>query len=930
MCGRFVIASALLLAASFSLAADPDSGAQTSGTAAAEELFALRIQPLLAEKCIACHGKDPDMVEGGLNLLSRDGLLVVGDSGEPAIHPGSAEKSLLYGAIRWQDGLEMPPKENDRLTEEQIWLVRDWINGGAPWPSDDRIAAIRAAKAAEASDGVLVKTAGALSPEWANRPYKPENLWAYQPLRAEVPEDSGAEGAANHIDAFIAHRLKQLDLQPAPRADRRTLIRRATLDLLGLPPTPDEVQQFVNDPAPDGEAFGKVIDRLLGSPHYGEQWGRHWLDVTRYADSSGLANDYERPNAWRYRDYVIRAFNEDKPYDRFVVEQIAGDELDANNPEMLVAVGFLRMGPWEQTGMSVAKLTRQQFLDDVTDSVGQVFLSHPLQCARCHDHKFDPIPTHDYYSMQAVFATTQFAERDAPFLKSENVGGFEREEKYLRQRIGAAEELLKKINKKHEEAARAWYAERGLEYAPRQQLLKRKVADEKIVPRHHGLTAEDMGLERIARKNLTRYRWELDRFRPLAFSVYSGNTRQFRDVSSRIEMPEDPLAEGELEQTAILAGGDPFSAATPVKPAALSMLGESLEASIGDTPANRRLELARWIAQPKNPLTARSMVNRIWQWHFGQGIVRTPNNFGAMGSKPTHPELLDYLAAQFIARGWSIKAMHRLIMTSDAYRRSADHPQMQEVVAKDPDGTSYAHFKPRRLAAEELRDTMLAASGELNLELGGIPVRPNMNLEAALQPRQIMGTYAPAWQPSPKREQRNRRSIYALRLRGLADPFMEVFDRPNAESSCEARNAATITPQVFTLLNGQQTYDRALAMAAHLVTECKSNKEAIRMAFELALNRVPSDDELRACIEHWSEMTTRHEKLHFEPVQYPTEVRREAVEEMSGETFSFVESLDVYKDLEPDLQAADVDANTRGLAEVCLVLFNSNEFAYVY
>ncbi|MGH7127792.1 MAG: DUF1549 and DUF1553 domain-containing protein, partial [Planctomycetaceae bacterium] len=635
------------------------------------------------------------------------------------------------------------------------------------------------------------------------------------------------------IDAFIHRRLQDLGLTPAPRADRRTLIRRATFDLTGLPPTPEEIAAFLSDPAPHDAAFAKVVDRLLASPQYGEQYARHWLDVVRYADSAGFANDFERPNAWRYRDYVIRSFNADKPYDQFVMQQLAGDELNPHDPEMLIAVGFLRMGPWEQTGMSVAKVTRQQFLDDVISSVGKVFLSHPLECARCHDHKFDPIPTQDYYRIQAVFATTQFAGRDAPFLPDENTTGFARERGYLRQRIDRYQRILDEINTKQERAERAWYAERGLEYAPRQKKLRQDVPNDQIAPRDLGLTVEDMGLERIARKSLVRHTWELDRYEPIAFSVYSGKTPALRNVQSRLMMPDDPLASGTLELTAILSGGDPFSPTQPVTPGVLSALPGSNDVlhptewnTIPETVGGRRLEFARWVASAENPLTARSIVNRVWQWHFGQGLAGNANNFGAMGKKPTHPELLDWLACEFVGlqsapplrkgglggvarsnesghnsgaippappsqggeptphsalrtpHSWSLKRLHRLIMTSDAYCRAAAHPNREDVTAKDPDGTSYAVFQPRQLTAEELRDAMLAVSGELNPEMGGVPIRPEINREVAFQPRQIMGTYAPAYQPSPLPEDRHRRSIYALRLRGLRDPFMEVFGRP--------------------------------------------------------------------------------------------------------------------------------------------------------
>jgi mono/diheme cytochrome c family protein len=892
-----------------------------------ERLFALHVKPILAQKCFACHGNDAEKIEGGLHLTTREGMLRGGESGLAVLKPGNAAASLLYTATTGENAdYRMPPKENDRLTKEDTWKLRDWINAGAPWPDEQRIVAIVQSHAAQEGEGVAVRTSGGLSAEWTNRRYQPENLWAYQPLaKPQAPVEHAGPGG-NTIDAFLNRRLAERGLTAAPRADRRMLLRRATFDLTGLPPTPEEVAAFMNDPAPDSVAFEAVVERLLASPHYGEQWARHWLDVVRYADTSGLANDYERPNAWRYRDYVVRAFNADKPYDQFIREQIAGDEIDPVNPEMLVAVGFLRMGPWEQTAMSVARISRQQFLDDVTDAVGQVFLSHPLQCCRCHDHKFDPIPTRDYYSLQAVFAATQFAERDAPFLADEDLHDHQREQGYLEQRIRRYEEDLRRISNKEAQAARAWCAERGLPYAPRQQLLKRGVPEDQIPPRHVGLSTEDVGLERIARKNLARHAWELDRYRPIAFSVYSGAARSLNNVQSRLTMPAD-AGKGALEPTAILAGGDPFSPMLPVTPGVLSCIGPE-ERVVPETVAGRRLALADWIANPANPLTARSIVNRVWQHHFGRGIAGNPNNFGAMGKKPTHPELLDYLAARFIEEGWSIKSLHRLIMASEAYQRSSQHPDMTAVKEKDPDG-AYAYFPPRRLAAEELRDAMLAASGELNPAQGGPPIRPDINLEAALQPRQIMGAYAPAYQPSALPQERNRRSIYAIRIRGQADPFLEVFNQPGPDKSCELRDASTVMTQTFALFNSEETYDRALAMAARLLKETTSDENAIHRAFELTLNRPPTDKERQACLDHWRRMTSRHEQLAFTPQAPPKEVARQAVEEMNGEPFTFVEKLEVYDDYLPDLKPWNADAKTRGLAEVCLVLFNANEFIYV-
>ena len=609
------------------------------------------------------------------------------------------------------------------------------------------------------------------------------------------------------------------------------------------------MDSFLADPRPDREALAALVDRLLASPHYGEQWGRHWLDVDRYPATSGFSNDFERPNAWRYRDYVIRSFNHDKPFDRFVKEQLAGDEIDPADPELLqIAVGFLRYGSVGTQAMSVAKITRQQFLDDVTDAVGQVFLSHPLQCARCHDHKFDPIPTRDYYRIQAVFATTQFAERPAPFLRAENArSGFD-ERKYLVERIARYQGIRRQLGEKLEAAARAWYAERGLQYAPRAELLQRGVPADRIAPQNHGLSPLDQGMRRICDNYLKRHEWELDRYRPLAFSVYSGPTRPMGAAIGRLSMPEGQAARaGTAEPSAILAGGDPFSPLARVSPGVLSCLlgaeasaSSALGATIDDAIEGRRLALAEWIACPENPVTARSIVNRIWQFHFGRGLVATANNFGAMGAKPTHPDLLDWLASEFIARGWSIKAMHRLVMGSEAYARASVHPDPESIRGKDAEGKFYARFLPRRLEAEELRDAMLAVSGELNLTMGGVPVRPDMNLEAALQPRQVMGTYAPAYQPSPRPELRNRRTIYAIKIRGARDPFLEVFNQPSPDTPCERRETSTVTTQAFTLFNGQGPYDRALAMAVRLGRETRSKPEAVRRAFLLTTGREPS------------------------------------------------------------------------------------------
>lgn len=961
--------------------------AAPGGASVGEELFVQKVQPLLTAKCLPCHGDDEEKIKGGLDLRTHQSLLEGGNSLLPPVVPGQPEKSPLYLAVtRAHDDWEpMPPKDNDRLTPEQIGVLRDWIAAGAPWPNAERIHSLTWKKedAADAT-GVVVKTSGGLSADWTNRRYKPEDLWAYQPLKKPAVPASARGDKINPVDAFIEARLATNKIAAAPAADRATLIRRATFDLTGLPPTPEEVIAFLGDPAADEQAFARVVERLLASPHYGEHWARHWLDVARYADSSGFANDFARGNTWRYRDYVVRAFNSDKPYDQFIREQLAGDEIlearqaaagtagdsgptpaNPNDGELLVATGFLRMGPWELTGMEVAKVARQKFLDDVTDSVGQVLLAHPLQCARCHDHKFDPLPTRDFYGFQALFATTQMAERSAEFLPDENTKGFE-EKKYLKQREEHYRALLKRLDAKSMAAARAWYVEKKIDpsafeqaaqevmgrksargnreagYAEiRTALMRKGIQEDQIPPKLAGFAPEDYGIERIARKGLERLKWEYDRYEPIAFSVYNGRTPELRSVNAPQRMPAGRLTEGELEQTCILTGGDPFAEGEKVVPSVLSAATElgRMDPALARVPtaiSGRRLALADWVASPQNPLTARVMANRIWAWHFGQGIAGNPNNFGTMGKKPTHPELLDWLAATF-AEGsgptpvpWSIKALHRVIMNSATYRRAAQHPDPKALAAADPHGTSYAVFKPRRLMAEELRDAMLAISGELNRTLGGIPARPEMNREAALQPRQVMGTFAEAWQPAPKPEQRHRRSLYALKLRGQLDPFMEVFNSPSPEFSCEGREASTVTPQVFALFNSETTLDRALALAARIQRETSGREPAIGRAFQLVYGRAPSPSELKACVAHWDTMLARHRTLTFERTTTPREVVREAVEENTGEKFKFVEPLETAADFVADLKPAEAPAETRALAEVCLVLFNTNEFAYVY
>ena len=886
---------------------------------AAEQLFAHQIQPLIEAKCIACHGAKPEKLKGGLDLRTLAAAVRGGDSGTSLVVGNSAD-SLFYQAITWADeDLQMPPKENDRLTPREADLFKQWIDGGAPWPNAQRVSELRSTTEDKWSepDGRVVRTSGGLSAAWTHRKYQPADLWAYQSLNeSPVPEH-----VSNPIDWFIDRRLEADGIQSAMLTDRRTLIRRAAYDLLGLPPPPEEIEAFVNDAEADEEAFAKVVDRLLESPHYGERWGRHWLDVVRYADTAGFANDFDRGNAWRYRDYVIRAFNNDKPYAEFIAEQLAGDELGRVKPEKIVATGFLRMGPWELTSMQVAAVARQQYLDDVVNSVGQTFLGHTLRCAKCHDHKFDPVPTRDYYSLYAVFQGTQLTERRTPFFLGENTEGFEEKQVLVRQRDRVQAEL-DELHARRRRAEQAWFKDRGLPYKTRKEAYDAGEPPAKVPPKSVGFSVKDFGRERMARKTLLRLKWKLARYEPVALAVYNGVTPTRDNYMQPMRMPVDPMAKGIRERGHILMGGDAFSKGQDVAPAALSVINRSVPVlgamQIPTRFEGRRAALAAWIAHAKNPLTWRTIANRIWSWHFGRPLAGNPNNLGASGKKPTHPELLDWLAVTFRDAGGSFKDIHRLIMSSAAYRRASG------------EASSYAAFAPRRLSAEELRDSMLAVTGELNPTIGGIPNRPEINLEVALQPRMVMGTFATVWQPNRLPEQRHRRTLYAMKIRGLRDPFMEVFNSPNPDLSCEVRDASTVTPQVFSLFNSEISYDRAVAFALRLKAEEAEHGAAVTRAFQLAYGRAPDATEMEAANLHVLKMTDRHRQISVEKVVYPEAIIRDAVEENTGEPFSFVEKIDAFEDFVPDQKMADVDPETRGLAELCLVLFNSNEFAYVY
>ena len=860
--------------------------ALASAAPSAEDLFVETVQPTLKQQCLGCHGEANTFAK--LDLRTRDAAIKGGQRG-PAIISGDPGSSLLIAAIDQSGELQMPPGGAEKQLPADVRLAfREWVRAGAPY--------------------VAAETAS----RWE---FDEADLWAFRPIGKVQLPTAGVDPSKvqTSVDNFISAKLAEQGLEPAPEAEKVTLIRRVTFDLTGLPPTPEAVDAFVGDTSPD--AYKALVDRLLDSPRYGERWGRHWLDVTRYADTAGYSNDFERPNAWRYRDYVIRSFNDGKPYDQFVLEQVAGDELFPDNPDAIIATGFLRSGPWEHTGMAVAAVSRQLFLDDVTHHVGQSFLGLTLGCARCHDHKFDPIPTKDYYRLQAVFARTAFARRPLDFLTQEPTAGFDIGRQPFEARIATLEHRMHDLH----EAARVRLAEaKGEEAAAN--------AASSILQRY--MDKEEAELLKLLRKRVTMHKLSILRFEPLAMSVSNGLVPEWETVAARNSYmkPTEYLD----AKTHVLVGGDIQAPAQEVTPGVLEAVERYADfpsPAIPDGLAGRRSALAKWIVNPRNPLTARVMVNRIWQYHFGRGLAANPNNFGKMGKKPSHPELLDWLAGFFVDQAWSVKAVHRVILLSSAYQRASAHPRQAEVSAKDPENIYLAHFSPRRLEAEELRDSMISVAGELSDMSGGPGTYPQINNDVALQPRHAMGTVRPIYEAEPTRRRRNRRSVYSFQQRSLIDPLVEVFNGANPDLTCERRESSTVPTQAFALLNSEQSREMALIMGKRLA-DLRPVKR-IDTAFRLAVGRLPDDQERTWTEEFLEEMAAHHADHAAQPRQPPDDVVHHITSELTGEKFEFVQPA-YSGPYEHNPHPSEATPETRALADLALALFNSNEFVYVY
>jgi hypothetical protein len=740
-----------------------------------EEFFEKKVRPLLEANCFACHSHKSGKSKGHLVLDSRGALLQGGESG-PAVVPGRPDASLVMKAVGYQDeDLRMPPK--GKLAADQIAILKEWIQMGAPWPG-------ASAKVTRAP-GKITDT----DRQW----------WSFQPLaRPALPKVSDAAWSNNPVDRFIRQRLDREGLQPSPPADRVALIRRLTFDLVGLPPTPEEVEAFVADTAPD--AYEKLVDRLLGSPRYGERWARHWLDLVRYAESDGFRQDAYRPDAWRYRDYVIRAFNSDKPYDRFVREQLAGDEVAPDDPEVLVATGFLRHTIYEYNQRD-ARSQWQDMLNDVTDVTADVFLGLGMGCARCHDHKYDPILQQDYYRLQAFFAP--MLPREEPMATREQLENYQArlktwEEKTagLRQQIEGVERgektrLQEFMTSKFPGDVQAMMRKPESERSPLEKQLAALVFRQvQYEWDHMKLKDADQKKREELLKELAKY----DTYKPAAFPTM---------LAMRDAGPEAPPTQMPKKTTAIAPG---FLTILDDKPAAI-------EGPAGGQSTGRRLALGNWLTRPDHPLTTRVIVNRIWQYHFGRGLVGTSSEFGKLGETPSHPELLDWLARRFVEDGWSFKKMHRLLVTSTTYKQSALSPASEAALKKDPENRLWWRMNTRRLDAEEIRDAILAASGKLNLATGGPSVEPK-------EPR---------------------RSVYAKLRRNAREPLLEVFDAPEGLASTAQRNVTTTPTQALLMFNSPFLLDQAKSFAARVQRE--SAADAIDRAYQLALGRKASLEE---------------------------------------------------------------------------------------
>lgn len=872
--------------------------------------FEKNIRPILIERCYECHSAEKGKSKGGLTLDTRDSVLKGGDNG-PALVAGYPEKSLLIESIRYKNqDMQMPPK--GALPAREVSLIEQWVKMGAPDP--------RSGAAAAPSHGprVIDIRAGA-------------QHWAFQPVaRPAVPADASLPKPANPIDAFIRAKQRNSGLQLSPAADPRTLIRRMTFDLIGLPPTPQEVADFVRESSRDAaSATRNLIDRLLASPHYGEKWGRHWLDVARYADSNGLDENIALGTAWRYRDYVIQAFNNDLPFDRFVLEQLAGDLLPSKSAEQrqrqVTATGFLNLGAKVLAEPDKEKLS-MDVIDEQIDVMGRAFMGMTLGCVRCHDHKFDPIPQDDYYALAAIFKSTQSFSKDrigalsttfeAPMGDLDAFARVKSAERVLSEHKSAVSKLEAEANKALKDEVRrqavgylmaaaqlphsptlstvrpiaekaglrpqillntrVWLAanEKHPVFKPWQDALRQRgsvshlreyymllfAQAEKITPipaKSKKPTGADLAADKeqkpLAGSILHQTRAALDDARgflalpPEPEVLYPkevvAKLHRLKDVmmSTESNLPDLPTAlavsdsDTILKELKIHIRGSHLSLGKPIPRGVPQVMQIAMRTRpTFSAKSSGRLELAQWLADASHPLTSRVIVNRIWGWHFNQAIVPSADNFGLLGQKPSHPELLDFLASWFTQNGWSVKALHRLILTSQTYQQSSQATSTAQSATADPENHLLSHFPIRRLEAEEVRDALLHAAGMLDATTGGKTI-PRRNREFVFNhTSKDFTTYGST-----------RRAIYMPVIRNNLYDLFQQFDYPDPATSTGMRNSSIVSPQALLLMNSELCTAAAEKFAQRLLAGSSDIDSRVREAVQIAYARPSNATDLR-------------------------------------------------------------------------------------
>jgi len=817
--------------------------------------FSKDIQPILEQNCLTCHGQS--MQSSRLDLSTRESALR-GGTRWPAIVPGRAEDSYMY---RLAAGLDKPamPLTGNKLTDAQIATIKNWIDQGAHWDTD--VVAAKTPNAAAFGDL-----------EKAQLPPGARDYWAFKaPVQAPLPVV--VRKFSNPIDGFLEKARQEKGLNVAPKADRYTLLRRAYMDLIGLPPTPQEIDAFISDTAPG--AWERLIDKLLASPHYGERWGRHWLDAARYADSSGYENDTDQPNLYRYRDYVIKSFNDDKPYNTFVKEQIAGDEMPNRTDDNLIATGFLRLGPRVRNHEHANPARRYDYLDDVLGAIGKGMLGMTVQCARCHDHKFDPILMKDYYAMEAsIFG---YVEVEYPLGPREQADAYMRKITEISEKSRALKDQIDEIDKPYrdklalEEIRKKFPPEvvRAVEKpesdrTPGEKLTAIQVLESGVQVRSADadkiMSPEDAAKKKALNDQIAALNAEKPKEPPMASIVTDGDWRsvglgygdgnegacpkcelEYVGAGKFLELGPGK-GDYKVPPSYFLMRGDPDSKAYPTRPGFLSVVTQgnpptALPPADGRT-SGRRLAMAEWLTSRDNPLPARVIVNRIWQGHFGKGIVPTLDNFGKMGEQPTNQELLDWLAVEFMNKGWSIKQTHRLVMTSEAYQMASEYNDAASAKS-DPEDTYLWRYRIQRLDGEIIRDNIMSVAGSIDLTMGGPAVFPHVDESF------IKTLFRGIYRNQDDGPNVWRRSIYVYAKRTLPNPMLQAFDLADMSQSFGARYVSTVPTQALQLLNDDVVLRQAHLFAERLEKEAGGNfAKQVDLAYRLTLTRPPTQNEL--------------------------------------------------------------------------------------